>query len=189
MRRAAFLDRDGVINVDHGYVHRVKDFKWVPGVLEAAKVLFDAGYLLVVVTNQSGIGRGFYSVQDFARLTRWMADAFIKAEAPLSGVYFCPHHPAKAVGKYLCDCNCRKPKPGLLLRAAEELDIDINRSIMFGDKASDCTAGRLAGCRERILLGCNGLAVPDICVAPDATRAYQSLYHAVNSPWFQEIAK
>lgn len=189
MRRAAFLDRDGVINVDHGYVHKVDEFEWVPGVLEAARALKDAGYALVVVTNQSGIGRGYYSEADFEQLTDWMKAAFARAGAPLEGVYFCPHHPEKALAQYRLDCGCRKPQPGLLLRAAQELDLDLGASIMFGDKPGDCTAGRAAGCPERVLLGTDGKALPDIASAPDATRSARSLAEAVTSPWFKEIAQ
>lgn len=91
MRKAAFLDRDGVINIDHAYVHKIEEFDWVPGVLEAARALSEAGYLLVVVTNQSGIGRGYYDEAAFTRLTDWMKARFAKAGAPVAGVYFCPH--------------------------------------------------------------------------------------------------
>ena len=121
MTKAAFLDRDGVINIDRAYVHKIEDFDWVPGALEAARALSDAGYLIVVVTNQSGIGRGYYGEADFARLTDWMKARFAEAGAPLAGVYFCPHHPEKANPPYRTDCLCRKPHPGMLLKAAADL--------------------------------------------------------------------
>ena len=111
MKKAAFLDRDGVINIDRAYVHKIDDFEWIPGVLGAARRLRDAGFSLVVVTNQSGIGRGYYSEEDFDRLTDWMKARFAEAGAPLAGVYFCPHHPEKALDKYRIDCGCRKPRP------------------------------------------------------------------------------
>lgn len=95
--KAAFLDRDGVINIDHAYVHKIEDFNWLPGVLEAAHALHTAGYALVVVTNQSGIGRGYYDKAAFERLTDWMKARFAEAGAPLAGVYFCPHHPDEAL--------------------------------------------------------------------------------------------
>ena len=189
MYRAAFLDRDGVINVDHGYVHAVDEFEWVPGVLEAARILADAGFLLVVVTNQSGIGRGYYTERDFAKLTSWMKAAFKSAGATLAGVYFCPHHPEKALPEYRIDCNCRKPRPGMLLLAAKELNIDLSQSIMFGDKPGDCTAGKAAGCPERVLLGTNGTVMPVISEAPDATRTAKSLAEAVAAPWFKDFVK
>lgn len=187
MKRAAFLDRDGVINIDHAYVHTIGAFEWVPGVLDAARTLAEGGFELVVVTNQSGIGRGYYTEADFARLTDWMKGEFARAGAPLAGVYFCPHHPQKAQPPYLADCGCRKPRPGMLLKAAEELSLDLSRSVMFGDKPGDATAGRLAGCPERIILGTDGRAVPP--PAPDATRAFRSLAEAVASPWFAKFQK
>jgi D-glycero-D-manno-heptose 1,7-bisphosphate phosphatase len=187
MKKAAFLDRDGVINIDRAYVHTREEFDWVPGVLEGARALRDAGYLLVVVTNQSGIGRGYYSEEDFLKLTAWMKKQFAAAGAPLSGVYFCPHHPEKALPPYRIDCSCRKPKPGMLLRAADELGIALGESIMFGDKPSDMTAGRLAGCPERVLLGTDGKALPEL--SPDATRAFRNLAEAAASPWFKALGK
>ena len=185
MKKAAFLDRDGVINIDHAYVHEIEAFEWVPGVLEAAKSLIDAGYLLVVVTNQSGIGRGYYDEATFEKLTAWMKDQFSQAGAPLSGVYFCPHHPEKALPQYRMTCTCRKPGPGMLLKAATDLDIDLKASIMFGDKPGDMTAGKTAGCCERIFLGTDGKAVPPLCEA--ATQAFRSLADAVQSDWFKQI--
>ena len=98
--RAAFLDRDGVINVDHGYVSRREDFDFVPGVLEGARLLGGLGFELVIVTNQSGIGRGLYSHAAFDTLTAWMKEQFAVAGAPLAGVYCCPHHPMDAIGEY-----------------------------------------------------------------------------------------
>jgi len=159
-RRAAFLDRDGVINVDHGYVSRREDFQFVPGVLDGARRLHELGFALVVVTNQSGIGRGFYSVDAFTELTDWMKAEFRMAGAPLAGVYYCPHHPQDAIGDYRRECDCRKPAPGMLLRAARELGIDLAGSIMFGDRASDLDAARAAGVPLRILLGTNGRNPP-----------------------------
>src|SRR5262245_60028041 len=134
LRRAAFLDRDGVINLDRGYVYRHQDFEFVPGALEAAHLLAQQGYALVVITNQSGIGRGLYTEADFAALTEWMKQRFVEADAPLAGVYYCPHHPIDALGDYRRDCDCRKPAPGMLLRAARELQLALARSVLFGDK-------------------------------------------------------
>lgn len=159
-RRAAFLDRDGVINVDHGYVSRREDFQFVPGVLEGARRLHELGYELVVVTNQSGIGRGYYSVDAFMALTEWMKAEFRAAGAPLAGVYYCPHHPQDAIGEYRRECDCRKPAPGMLLRAAGDLGIDLADSIMFGDRASDLQAAKAAGVPQRILLGTDGCNQP-----------------------------
>ena len=112
LRRAVFLDRDGVINVDTAYCSRIEDFRFVDGVLEAAKTLYAAGWLLVVVTNQSGIGRGYCTEVDFRRLTGWMKDVFEKAGAPLADVRFCPHHPDAAVPNTAAAATAANPRPG-----------------------------------------------------------------------------
>ncbi len=161
-RRAAFLDRDGVINVDRGYVYRKEDFEFVPGTLEGARRLHDLGYLLVVASNQSGIGRGLYTESDLDALTDWMKQRFLESGAPLAGVYYCPHHPTEAVGIYRRECSCRKPAPGMLLAAAHDLGIDLASSIMFGDKTSDLEAARVAGVPVRVLLGTDACALPPV---------------------------
>lgn len=177
MRKAAFLDRDGVINIDHVYVSRREDFEWVEGVLDAARKLYEAGYALVVVTNQSGIGRGYYTETDFEALNVYMCRMFEEAGAPLAGIYFCPHHPEKAIGAYKIACTCRKPQPGMILRAAEEMSIDLSQSILFGDKESDMQAAQAAGIPRRILLGKDGLNAPQTTVA--GTDVSRSLATAV----------
>lgn len=176
LRRAVFLDRDGVINVDTAYCSRIEDFRFVDGVLEAAKTLYAAGWLLVVVTNQSGIGRGYYTEVDFRRLTGWMKDVFEKAGAPLADVRFCPHHPDAAVPEYRCRCNCRKPAPGMILEAAEILGIDLTQSVMVGDKQGDMQAATAAGIPHRILVGTDGKTVPE--TVPEATDTARSLTEA-----------
>lgn len=168
-RPAAFLDRDGVVNVDRGYVFRREDFEFVPGVLDGARSLSGLGYALVVVTNQSGIGRGMYSERDFGALTEWMKAAFEQAGAPLEGVYYCPHHPTEASGLYRIDCDCRKPRAGMLLRAAQELGLDLPDSIMFGDRSSDLQAAKAAGVGRRILLATDGRGEPSKTIDELAT--------------------
>lgn len=181
MRRAAFLDRDGVINLDRGYVSRREDFEFVAGSLEAARNLHDMGYLLVVVTNQSGIGRGLYTEADFDALTAWMRGEFRAAGAPLAGVYHCPHHPSEAFGAYRHACDCRKPAPGMLLAAARDLGINLAASAMFGDKASDLEAARAAGVPLRILLGTDARALPRMPETEGlASAAFRSLLDAVH---------
>lgn len=142
---AVFLDRDGVINVDNGYVSMVDDFEFIDGVIEACIKLQDKGYLLVVITNQSGIARGYFSEEQFNTLTEWMDWSLVDRGVELDGIYYCPHHAEKGVGEYKIDCDCRKPKPGMLLTAIEELNIDISSSILVGDKVSDIQAGQAAG--------------------------------------------
>lgn len=178
MQRAAFLDRDGVINIDHAYVCRWEDFEFVEGVFEAARRLTQAGFLLVIVTNQSGIGRGYYSTDDFLALDKKVREAFEQAGAPISGVYFCPHHPTDALPRYKMVCNCRKPAPGMMLQAAKDLDIDLSKSIMFGDKNSDMAAAVAAGIPTRVLLGTDGKATPE--KTPQATLVAGSLLEGVN---------
>jgi D-glycero-D-manno-heptose 1,7-bisphosphate phosphatase len=155
-RPAAFLDRDGVVNIDRGYLIRREDFEFVPGVLEGARRLHQLGYALVIVTNQSGIGRGLYSEAQFNELTRWMQGAFEASDAPLAGVYFCPHHPSEATGPYRRPCDCRKPAPGMLFDAARDLKLDLAKSVLFGDRESDLEAARAAGVPLRVLLATDG---------------------------------
>jgi len=181
LRRAAFLDRDGVINLDHGYVYRREDFEFIDGTLDACARLHRLGLLLVVVTNQAGIGRGLYDEDDFRRLTDWMTAEFAAAGAPLAGVYHCPHHPDAALPAYRLVCGCRKPAPGMLLMATRELSLDPSRSLLFGDKASDIEAAAAAGVTQRVLLGRDGRAVPPPDLAPLATARFASLADAVAS--------
>ncbi len=160
LRPAAFLDRDGVINVDSGYVSRAQDFEFVAGVFEGAVSLQRLGFALVVITNQSGIGRGLYSESEFLALNRWMTHQFERHTVRIDGIFYCPHHPTEAFGRYRCECDCRKPAPGMLLRAARELNLDLTRSAMFGDQASDLQAAVAAGVPLRYLLGTNGSSSP-----------------------------
>ena len=169
---AVFLDRDGVINVDSGYVGDWDSFVFLPGVIDAMRILCDAGYALVIVTNQSGIGRGYYSEEDFNRLTERMRDELSGHGVGVAGVYFCPHLPEATLPQYRKTCDCRKPKPGLIHRAMEELDIDLTRSAMVGDKDSDMQAALAVGIPYRYQVvvdepyeGC--VAVSDL---PDACR-------------------
>lgn len=148
---ALFLDRDGVINVDHGYVHRIEDFEFVPGIFALCRTARSLGYKLVVVTNQAGIGRGLYTEDDFHRLTAWMRERFEEEGAPIDAVYFCPTHPAAAIERYRVESEMRKPGPGMLLQAARELGIDLTRSVMVGDTQSDMAAALGAGVPLRLL--------------------------------------
>ncbi|WP_406667135.1 D-glycero-beta-D-manno-heptose 1,7-bisphosphate 7-phosphatase [Gallaecimonas sp. GXIMD1310] len=152
MKPAVFLDRDGVINVDHGYVSRIDDFEFIEGVFEAARAFKAMGYLVVVITNQSGIARGMFSEDSFAELTQWMDWNFDDNGVVLDGIYYCPHHPDKGIGEYRQDCNCRKPKPGMLLEAQGDLDIDMGRSVFVGDKADDMRAADAAGVATKVLV-------------------------------------
>lgn len=152
LRKAAFLDRDGVINIDHGYVSTPEQFEFIDGVFEACRLLQAKGYLLVVVTNQSGIGRGYYTEAQFHQLTDWMRQQFSAQGVKLDAVYFCPHHPEKALAEYQQECTCRKPHPGMLLQAMNDLNIDPLQSLMLGDKAADMQAADAAGVKRKVLV-------------------------------------
>lgn len=145
IRPALFLDRDGVVNIDSGYVHKSENFKFIKGIFELVTAANRLGYLVVIVTNQAGIGRGYYSEAEFHSLTDWMKDQFIEEGCLIDAVYFCPSHPEHGIGKYRRICNCRKPSPGLLLQAQQDLNINMCKSIIVGDNLSDMVAGRSAG--------------------------------------------
>lgn len=171
LRRAAFLDRDGVLNEDHGYVYRSEDFQWLPGAVAAMQRLQEAGFALVVVTNQSGIARGLYTLADLDLLHDHMRAQLQPQGVALTGIYACPHHPEAVLPQYRLDCECRKPQPGMLLRAAREHGLDLAASCLFGDKASDIEAGRRAGVgRSWRVQGPGGLAgaVAELLAAPGA---------------------
>ncbi len=143
----AFLDRDGIVNEDSGHVHDATGFRWMPGMPEAIRLLNDAGWLVVVITNQAGIGRGYYSEDDFAAFTGWIDDRLAEAGAHVDATYHCPHHPTEAQGRYLRACDCRKPAPGMILQAIEDWQPDVGRSFLIGDKESDMAAAAAAGVR------------------------------------------
>lgn len=143
--KAAFLDRDGVINADHGYVYRWDQFEFMPGVEDALLSLQQRGYKLVIVTNQSGIARGYFGETDFAALSERLTQHLAAKGVHLAGIYHCPHHPDEGLANLRVHCDCRKPAPGLILRAARDLDIDLPASLLIGDKSSDIEAGQRAG--------------------------------------------
>jgi len=145
LQRACFLDRDGVINVDEGYVGSLERFRFIPGIFEALQKLQQRGFVLIVVTNQSGIARGYYTQADYEKVTRYMLEEFAKRGIEIAAVYHCPHHPDE-------DCACRKPKPGMIERAAREHDIDLASSWLVGDKMSDIEAAQRAGIKNVVLL-------------------------------------
>ena len=146
MTSAVFLDRDGVINVDHGYVSTWERFEFLPGVPDALRALQDAGYLLIVVSNQSGIGRGYYCEADVESLNKAIAQHLgSTVGVTLSEFYHCPHHPTEAEGEFRRQCDCRKPAPGMIRQAVLDHGVDVKTSLLVGDKDSDIEAGRAAG--------------------------------------------
>ena len=162
MRRALFLDRDGVINVDHGYVWQPERFEALPGVFDALRMAQALGYALIVVTNQSGIGRGYFSEEDYARLEVHMRSVFASEGVTFDGIYHCPHYWPEVDGTP--PCACRKPQPGMILRAAEDHAIDLAHSILVGDKASDLAAASAAGVGRAYRVGeaADGRSLADV---------------------------
>lgn len=154
-RRALFLDRDGVININHGYVHTAEQTEWVPGVFELCATARDAGYKLVVVTNQAGIARGYYSESEFLDYTKWMHAEFAKRDVGILATFYCPHHPTAGFGEFRVECGCRKPAPGMFIAAAHLLGLTLKESIMLGDKDSDLVAAASAGIPQRFLIDPN----------------------------------
>ena len=146
MQKAVFLDRDGVINIDKAYVSQIKDFEFCEGLFEALTHFQTLGYLLIVVTNQSGIGRGYYSEEDFKKLSKWMQEELLNANIKLDAIYHCPHSPED-------NCNCRKPKSGMFEEAITALNIDVKSSWMIGDKKSDIEAAQGVNIENTILIG------------------------------------
>lgn len=155
-RPALFLDRDGVINEDVPYAHRRREIKFIDGIFELVAEAVRTDYAVIVVTNQAGIARGYYDEADFARLMDWMRRQFEARNGRIDGVYFCPHHPQHGIGKYKLRCPCRKPAPGMILRAAAEHDLDLGASILIGDKETDIRAGGAAGIKKLFLLAEQG---------------------------------
>jgi len=146
-KKGLFLDRDGIINIDKGYIHKVKDVEFVEGIFELCKKMQSEGYLIFVVTNQAGIDRGMYKPSDVDTLHAFMAEEFKKHGITVTKFRFCPHHP-----EFSGPCSCRKPEPGMIVKNIEEFDIDPGESIMIGDKPSDTQAGKNAGVKTCILV-------------------------------------
>lgn len=141
MNKAVFLDRDGTINVEKNYLYKIDDFEFIEGVPEAIKMLNDAGYLVIVVTNQAGIARGYYKEEEMRKLHKHINNELKKYGAHIDAYYFCPHHPEHGIGDYKLDCNCRKPKSGMLEWASKEFNIDNGKCYIIGDKISDVQSG------------------------------------------------
>jgi len=153
---ALFLDRDGVINVDHGYVCTPDRTEFVDGIFDLVRVANQRSHRVVVVTNQAGIARGYYSENEFRRYMEWMSGVFEEHQARLDAVYYCPHHPATGQTGYKRACTCRKPAPGMILAAQRDLALDLAASILVGDKPSDIAAGQAAGVGLCVQVGANG---------------------------------
>ena len=173
IRAAVFLDRDGTLNIDKGYVHRIEDWEWISGAIDAIAALKKAGFLVIVITNQAGIARGYYDEVAMANLHAKINEELKGHGAAIDGFYHCPHHPEFGAVR---ECECRKPMPGLIYEASQDFDIDLGHSWLVGDKASDIQAGLSAGIKsilvltgygnkERALLGDDGICATDIAAA------------------------
>lgn len=178
MRRAVFLDRDGTINIEKEYLYRIVEFEFIAGAVEAIRLLNEAGFLVVVVTNQSGVARGYYAEEDVENLHRHIAAELQKSGARVDAWLYCPHHP-DGRGSYSLPCGCRKPLPGMLKEAALRFDIDLAASVMIGDKLADISAGLAAGCRT--ILVRTGYGADEECHAPKNTPVYDDLLMAAES--------
>lgn len=151
LNKALFLDRDGVINLNHGYVHSVDSFDFIDGIFDLVRFAKSKGYVVIVVTNQAGIGRGYYSEEQFQQLTKWMCGVFDQEGAPIDRVYFSPYHPTAGLGIYRKDDETRKPRPGMLLSAKQDFGLSLEDSILVGDRPTDIQAGLSAGVGKNLL--------------------------------------
>lgn len=152
-RAAVFFDRDGTLNVDKDYLYRIEEFEWMEDAPQAIRWANQKGFLVIVVTNQSGVARGYFTEDDVLRLHEWMNEDLARAGAHIDAFYYCPHLPNGRVDAYAKECNCRKPKPGLIERACVDFDIDKEASIMIGDKPRDVECAEAAGVRGALYEG------------------------------------
>lgn len=153
--KAVFFDRDGVLNVDVDYLYKIEDLKWIDGALEAIVKLTKLDYKIFIVTNQSGIARGYYTVEQMEKLHKYMSKKIIELGGSVEKIYYCPHHPEGKIAEYTCVCNCRKPKPGMLLQAMAEYSIDKTKSFLIGDSKRDIEAAEAAGIKGYLFTGDN----------------------------------
>lgn len=155
LRPAVFFDRDGVLNVDVNYLYKIEDFCWIPGAKEAIKYYNVKGFYVFVVTNQSGVARGYYSEDDLHKLHQWMEADLAAIGAHIDAFYYCPHHTEGQIEQYKKNCDCRKPKPGLIFMAFKNWPIDKEQSLLIGDKPSDVEAALAAGIKGYLFPGGN----------------------------------
>lgn len=152
IRRAIFIDRDGTINEETGYIRNLADFRLFDFAAEAISLINQTGWLAIVVTNQSGIARGLFSEMFLSHVHQRMIDELNRAGANIDAIYYCPHHPDIGSSPYRLDCNCRKPKAGLLLRAAEDHDLDLAQCVVIGDRFRDVEMAQAIGARGVLVL-------------------------------------
>ncbi|MFQ5750826.1 MAG: D-glycero-alpha-D-manno-heptose-1,7-bisphosphate 7-phosphatase [bacterium] len=152
MNKALLLDRDGVINREINYLHRIENFEFLDGIFESCKIFFNNGYLIIIITNQAGIGRGYYAEKDFLKVNEWMVNEFKKHQVEIRKTYYCPYHPTEGLGHYKRDSFDRKPNPGMIFKARDEFNLNLQACILVGDKESDIEAGINAGVGTNVLV-------------------------------------
>ena len=152
MIKAAFLDRDGIINKDYGYVHKINEFVFEDGIFDLIKIFMNLNYKIFIITNQSGIARGYYDEKDLFLLHDYMIKVFLENNITITDLYYCPHLVTSSLEPYAIDCNCRKPKPGMIIKAAADYNVDLKNSVLIGDNLTDVEAGRRAGVGQNILI-------------------------------------
>ena len=150
---AVFFDRDGTLNVDKDYLYKIEDFEWLEDAPQAIRFANEHGFLVIVITNQSGIARGYFAEDDVRRLHDWMNEDLEQFGAHIDAFYYCPHLPDGKVEAYAKECDCRKPKPGLIERACADFDVDRRKSLMIGDKLLDVECAEAAGVRGALYEG------------------------------------
>jgi D-glycero-D-manno-heptose 1,7-bisphosphate phosphatase len=173
MNKALFLDRDGVVNIEKNYIYKIEDFEFIDGIFELVRYFKDKGFKIIVITNQAGIARGFYSEDDYNQLNNWMLSEFKKRDSAIDEVYFCPFHLEKGIGEYKKDSYDRKPNPGMIFKARDEFNLNLTNSWLIGDKESDIQAGINAGVGKNIFLGITS-GGDSVSLSPDILR-FESL--------------
>lgn len=174
MNKAIFLDRDGTINVEVDYLHKKEDFKFEKDADKAIKIFNELGYKVLVVTNQSGIARGYYSEEDLGILHKYVDQELEKIDAKVDAYYYCPHHLDAKIEKYRIDCQCRKPNLGMFMEAKEEFDVNFEESIIVGDKLSDLESGIRLGMTTVLVK--TGHGKEEINKIYFKTETYENLY-------------
>jgi D-glycero-D-manno-heptose 1,7-bisphosphate phosphatase len=151
LKKSLFLDRDGVINIDRNYASKPSEIEFVEGIFDLGRYAIRKDYFIFVITNQSGIGREYYTEREFFLLTKWMKQVFEKEKCPITKVFYCPYHPVYGIGKYKRDSEFRKPNPGMILKAKRRYNLDLQNSVLIGDKKIDIETGLKAGVKVNLL--------------------------------------
>jgi len=189
MDKAVFLDRDGVITQDPPhYAHRIDQLRLIPQSADAIKLLNENGYKVFIVSNQSGIAHGYYPEKDTLSFNKELKKELLKKNASIDGIYYCPHHPNAKIKSYRIKCDCRKPEPGMILKASEEHDIDLTSSYMIGDRQGDIIAGKKASCKTiHVLTGVGRKQLSDS--KNEADFVSDNLYNAVKNIILNSLEK